>query len=166
MFCSGCGRALQPGQAVCPQCNRPVVPLAPPMPGIEFALENYAGKIRILGILWFVYAALSFVAGFAALTFAHAFLSHGFGPWMNGHEPHTWFFPAFLPFAWPFLVGRSILSAIAAWGLLERAHWGRIVAIVAAILNLFHFFPFGLAMGIATLVILVGARNWMLYDQL
>ena len=36
MFCSGCGQALNPGQTVCPQCKRPVAPLAPPVPGFEY----------------------------------------------------------------------------------------------------------------------------------
>ena len=77
-----------------------------------------------------------------------------------------WFFPALLRFAWVFLVGRAVLSAVAGWGLLERTQWGRIVAIIAAILNLFHFFPFGLALGVATLIILIGARNWALYEDM
>ncbi|MGO9324798.1 MAG: hypothetical protein ACLP07_09575 [Terracidiphilus sp.] len=136
------------------------------MPGFEFVLAAYASKIRVLGILWLVYAGLSLIAGFAGLAFAHAFLSHGFGPWMNGRGPQMWFFPALLRFAWLFLVGRAVLSAVAGWGLLERTQWGRIVAIIAAILNLFHFFPFGLALGVATLIILIGARNWALYEDL
>jgi hypothetical protein len=166
MFCSGCGRALEQGKIVCPQCSRPVAPQVPPVPGFEFVLAAYASKIRVLGILWLVYAGLSLIAGFAGLAFADAFLSRGFGPWMNGHGPQMWFFPALLRFAWIFVTGRAVLAAIAGWGLLERTQWGRIVAIVAAILNLFHFFPLGLAIGIATLIILIGTRNWMLYEEL
>lgn len=166
MFCSGCGRTLAQGQMVCPQCNRPVAPQVPPVPGFEFVFAAYASKIRVLGILWLVYAGLSLAAGFARLAFAHAFLSHGFGPWMNGPGPQMLFLPALLRFAWVFLAGRAVLSAVAGWGLLERTQWGRIVAIIAAILNLFHFFPFGLALGVATLIILIGARNWALYEDL
>ncbi|MGD0042605.1 MAG: hypothetical protein ABSE84_19740 [Isosphaeraceae bacterium] len=136
------------------------------MPGFEFVLAGYASKIRVLGILWLVYAGLSLIFGAAGLAFAHAFMSGGFGPWMHGPMPNMWFFPGLLRFAWVFLVGRAVLAAVAGWGLLERTQWGRIVAIVAAILNFFHFFPFGLALGIATLIILIGARNWMLYDEL
>jgi hypothetical protein len=54
---------------------------------------------------------------------------------------------------------------VAGWGLLERTQWGRIVAIIAAILSLIRI-PLGTALGIATLIILIGARNWMLYDEL
>jgi len=131
-------------------------------------LAGYASKIRVLGILWLVYAGVSLIAGTVGLAFAHAALSGGFGPWTHGPGPlsHMDFFPGLLRFAWFFMVGHSVLSAVAGWGLLERTQWGRIVAIVASILNLFHFFPFGLALGIATLIILIGQRNWLLYDEL
>lgn len=166
MFCSGCGSTLEPGKLVCPQCNRPVAPQLPPVPGFEFVLAGYASKIRVLGILWLVYAGVSLIFGAVGLTVVHSIFSAGGAPWMHGHAPQMWFFPELLRFAWVFLVGRAILAAVAGWGLLERTQWGRIVAIVASILNFFHFFPFGLALGIATLIILVGARNWSLYDEL
>ncbi|MGO8758697.1 MAG: hypothetical protein ACLQG3_11290 [Terracidiphilus sp.] len=169
MFCSGCGETLEAGQQACPKCNRPVapaVPVPPPVPNLEFEVAQYAGKIRVLGILWLVYAGLSLIAGIAAMTFLRAMFSGGFGPWPHGSGPQLWFLPALIHFAWVFMVGRSILAVAAGWGLLERAQWGRIVAIVAAVLNLFHFFPFGLAMGIATLVLIIGSRNWFLYENL
>ena len=165
MYCSGCGHLLEAGQPVCAQCGRPVAPIAPPVPGFEFQIANYAGKVRILGILWLVYAGLSLALGFAALQFAKSFMSGGFGPWMHGPMPPTWVFPAAFHFAWLFLVIRSVLCVVAGWGLLERAEWGRIVAIIAAILSLIKF-PFGTALGIATLVILLGYRNTVLYERL
>jgi hypothetical protein len=164
MFCSGCGRSLEQGQLVCPQCNRSVAPALPPVPGFEFVLAAYASKIRVLGILWLVYAGMTLIFGVVGMAFAHAFLS-GFGPFAHGNMPPTWFFPGLLRFAWVFLLGRSALAAVAGWGLLERTQWGRIVAIIAAILCLIRI-PFGTALGIATLIILIGARNWMIYDEL
>jgi hypothetical protein len=169
MFCSGCGQVLEAGQQVCPKCNRPAapaVPIPPPIPNLEFEVANYAGKIRVLGILWLVYAGLSLVAGFAGMAFLHAFFSGGQGPWSHGSGPPMWFFPALVHFAWVFMAAHSVLAVAAGWGLLERAQWGRILAIVSAILNFFHFFPFGLAMGIATLILLIGGRNWVLYENL
>jgi len=165
MFCSGCGRSLEQGLIVCPQCNRPVAPQVPPVPGFEFALAGYASKIRVLGILWLVYAGITLIFGIVGLAFAHAFLSGGFAPWIAGNAPPMWFFPGLPRFAWVFLLGRAVLAAVAGWGLLERTQWGRIVAIVAAILCLIRI-PLGTALGIATLIILIGARNWMLYDEL
>lgn len=170
MFCSGCGQALAPGQAVCSQCGRPAMAPVPPVPGLGFQLDNYAGKVKALSIVWFIYAGLSLLTGVAGLTFAHAFLFNHFGPW--GHRPWSdgpmspeWFGPAILHFAWAFIVLRSALAVVAAWGLLERAQWGRLVAIVAAFLIILKF-PFGTALGIWTLVVLLGYRNTTLYEQL
>jgi hypothetical protein len=165
MFCSGCGHVLDAGQPVCVQCGRPMAPAAPPVPGFEFQIANYAGKVRTLGILWLVYAGLSMVLGFAGLQFAKNFMSGGFGPWMHGPNPPDWFFPAVMHIAWLFLVLRGVLCAVAGWGLLERAEWGRIMAIVVAVLSLIKF-PIGTALGIATLVILLGYRNTALYEHL
>jgi len=60
---------------------------------------------------------------------------------------------------------RVSLAALAGWGLLERTRSGRIVAIVAACLSQLKF-PFGTAMGIWTLIVLLGYRNSTLYEQL
>lgn len=166
MFCSGCGAALAPGQGFCPQCGRPATPAVPPVPGLEYQLEKYRGQVWALSIGWFVYAGLTLLLGFAGLAFAKAFLLHGFGPWMNGQAPP--FPPAWIGlamhFAWGILVARAALAVVAGWGLMERAQWGRIVAIIAAILNLIHF-PLGTALGVWTLVMLLGYRNSMLYEQ-
>jgi hypothetical protein len=146
------------------------MPPIPPVPGLEFQLQNYAGKIKALGVVWLIYAAVALVTGIIGLAFANAFLSGHFGPWMNGPWAHgpmppMWFGPAILHFAWVFLLVRVSLAAVAGWGLLERSQWGRIVAIVAAILSILKF-PLGTAMGIWTLVVLLGYRNSTLYDQL
>jgi hypothetical protein len=136
---------------------------------MEFQLENYSGKIRALGTVWIIYAALSLLLGIAGMTFAHAFFSH-FGMWGNQHwgdgsVPPLWFGPAIMHLIWVALFGRAILAVVAGWGLLERTQWGRIVAIVAAILSLIRF-PLGTALGIWTLIVLLGYRNSTLYEQL
>jgi hypothetical protein len=136
------------------------------MPGFEFELARYAGKVRVLGILWLVWAGLSLLFGFAATSFLRSFLAGGFGPWANGQPVLPgWLGPALLQFAWVMISVRAIVCAIAGWGLIERAQWGRIVAIIAAVISLLKF-PFGTALGVATLIILLGCRNSALYDNL
>lgn len=171
MYCSGCGQAMAEGQTFCPNCGRPVAPIAPaappPVPGFQFQLDSYANKVKALGVLWFIYGGLSLLLGFAALSFARAFLFGGFGQWMHGPmpPPMMWFGPIWLRFAWVFLAGWAALSAFAGWGLLQHAQWGRILAIVVAILNILKF-PFGTALGIWTLVVLLGYQNNRMYEQL
>jgi hypothetical protein len=97
-------------------------------------------------------------------------VSGQFGPWMNGPWAHGPFppemlGPALMRFAWIAILVRAGLALAAGWGLYERAQWGRIVAIVAAILSLLKF-PLGTALGIWTLVVLLGYRNTTLYEQL
>lgn len=168
MFCSGCGHALQPGQPDCPQCGRPVASIIPPIPNLDFQLHDYAGKIRALSIVWFVYGGLALVLGFVGLTFANAFFNRGFGPWANapwgGTGVPPWLGPA-MHVAWVVIILRSALAFAAGWGLMDRTQWGRIVAIVAAFLSLIKF-PIGTALGIWTLVTLLGYRNSKLYEQL
>jgi len=168
MYCSGCGQALTQGQLVCPQCGRQVAPTVPPVPGLQFEVENYASKIRVLSIFWFIYAGLGFMLGIAGLTFAKAFFSGAFGPWMHGpmNSPMPFFFgPAFLHLIWLMLTLRSLLAFAAGYGLMQHQQWGRLVAIVAAVFSILKF-PFGTAMAIWTLVVLLGYRNQALYEQL
>ena len=174
MFCSGCGQALAPGQGFCPQCGRPVTSAVPPVPNMAFQVENYAGKIKALGVVWIIYAGFSLLTGIVGLAFANAILSGRFGPWAGDqwvhgpfmHGPFMPFFaPALLHFAWTFLVLRTCLALAAGWGLLQHAPWARVVAIVAAIFSLLKL-PFGTAMGIWSLVTLLGYRNATLYEQL
>ena len=168
MFCGGCGQALQPGQGFCPRCGRPMAATPPPpVPGLHFELESYAGRVRALSMVWFIYGALVIVTSFAAMAFARTFLFNHFGPWgrWNGGFRPEWLGPGFLHFIWLFVVLRVAMIFAAGWGLMERAPWGRIVAIVAAFLSLLKF-PFGTALGIWTLVTLMGYRNQALYEQL
>jgi hypothetical protein len=140
------------------------------VPGIQFQLESYAGKVKALSVVWFIYAGLSVSTGIIGLAFANAFMGGRFGywmhgPWAHGPMPPMWFLPAAMHVAWIFLVVRAGLALAAGWGLWERSPWGRIVAIVAAFLSLLKF-PFGTALGIWTLVVLMGYRNTTLYEQL
>lgn len=113
-----------------------------------------------------MYAGIALLTGIAGLTFARHFLTGHMGPWMNGGSgPPTWFFPAILQVVWVKLLVRVGLIVAAAWGLLEEAQWGRVLAIIAAIWSLIHL-PLGTAMGIWTLVVLLGYRNATLYEQL
>jgi hypothetical protein len=170
MYCSGCGQPLALGQPVCAQCGRPAVAAVPPVPGLAFEVENYAGKIRALSVVWVIYSVFALLSGIAGLTFFHALTSHrigpfGQGPWGDWSFPDQWFGHALFGIIWLKLLFRTALAIFVAWGLYERAQWARIVAIVVAFLSLINF-PFGTALGIWTLVVLMGYRNARLYEQL
>ena len=153
------------GEAICAQCGQPAGPVMPPVPGLEYEVQAYAGKVKALASCWLIYAGLALVVGVAGLHFARLLLNGTFAPWIDMHDSPMWLTPALLHFAWVTIAVRCVLAAVAGWGLWERAPWGRVVAIVAAILSLLKF-PFGTALGIWTLVTLAGYRNATLYDQM
>ena len=169
MYCSGCGFALAQGQAVCPQCGRPVMgvapPPVPPVPAFQFELAGYASKMRALATVWYIYGGLALLTGIIGMTFMNAWF-HGHGMWIHGPWGRSPFlFGPIIRFGWAFVVGRSVLALLAGYGLMERASWGRMVAIVAAFLSILKF-PFGTAIGIWTLIMLMGYRNTTLYEQI
>lgn len=137
----------------------------PPVPGLQFQLASFASKIRALSIVWYIYAGLMLVLGFVGMAFAQAFLHGRFHNFVNTPMPMDWMGPAILHFAWIFIAIRVGLALAAGYGLMERAPWGRVVAIVAAFFNILKF-PLGTALAIWTLVTLLGYRNNALYDQL
>lgn len=165
MFCSGCGHVIPDGQGVCQQCGRPIAPPVPPVPGLQFEVENYAGKIRTLGLVWFIYGGLSLAAGFFGMAFARVFMGRHFGNFHGGPFFPEFFAPAIIHFGWMITLLRSAMAFSAGWGLMERTRWGRTVAIIVAFLSLFHPLV-GTALGIWTLVTLMGYRNTALYEQL
>jgi ABC-type glycerol-3-phosphate transport system permease component len=57
------------------------------------------------------------------------------------------------------------LSAFTGWSLLKRKPWGRTLSIVAAILALLKF-PFGTALGIYTLWVMVPAEAAMEWEAI
>jgi hypothetical protein len=138
----------------------------PPVPTFQFELNSYASKMRALSTVWFIYGGLVLVTGFVGMAFLNAFQRHGLwmhGPW-RGPFPPFWFGPI-IRFGWAITVGRAVLAVMAGYGLMERAPWGRMVAIVAAFLSLLKF-PFGTAIGVWTLIMLMGYRNTTLYEQI
>jgi len=172
MYCSGCGQVLAPGQTACPQCGRPVAPLippVPPVPDLEFQVQTYAGKVKALSVVWFIYAAIYLIHRVASLTFAKHFLFGPFGPMFRGPWGHSplppELFAGILGFRWTIMVLKACLAVVVAWGLMERAPWARVLAIVAAFVFLLNI-PFGTAVGVWTMVVLMGYRNATLYDQL
>ena len=64
-----------------------------------------------------------------------------------------------------FLLGSAVLSVLAGWGLLERQPWARTLAIVLGCLSLIKV-PFGTALGIYTMWVLLPAASEEEYRQL
>jgi hypothetical protein len=136
-----------------------------------FSLAAVERRIDALAVGWMVYAGLVGLTGLLGLAFANAWANGhfgGFGPLSGRAFGHRfWDGPAlpfvFLRFARFILFVKVALALAAGVGLMQKASWGRWVAIVAGFLAIFH--PLlGTALGIWTLVVLLNAPNAAGYE--
>jgi hypothetical protein len=157
MYCVGCGATLQAGQTFCGSCGKAAggVPLMP-------IRSRLAGHMRLLAILWFAISAFRLIPGIAILTI--------FG---NAGRPLPIDVPGDVPafvigliqvVGYCFLGGAGI-GFIAGWGLLSREPWARMLTIVLGAISLIDV-PFGTALGIYTLWVLLPAQSEEEFRQL
>jgi len=165
MYCSGCGQPIVPNQAACANCGRPHSPFNAQFAPAAFVRYTRVHRhIQTLAILWLAFSLLGVLAWLAAMPFL-AFLfghgGHGFHPGDNFHLPMSlsWL----LPVVTIAVYLRAILGALTGIALLRRERWGRTLALVVAILSLLKF-PFGTALGIYTLWVLVPTQSAQEYE--
>ncbi len=156
MFCNRCGTQLQSDFNLCPKCGVPVgAPAAGPSPG-----RRLQRHLRTVGILWIVVGVLWVIPSLVLMGISHA--PH----LMMGDEMFT---HAFMP---PMMFSLGIVFLVIAaggvlvgWGLMNHERWARMTAIVLGIIALFHP-PFGTALGIYTLWVLLPAESAAEYGRM
>ena len=156
MFCDQCGTELQVSQGFCSRCGKAIkgpVPFAAPRPG------RVAAHIRLLGILWLALSALDAVGGVVALVLANTLFSR----W--GPEGMPLFLHPLISVVGIFSIVKAVGGFLAGWGLLNRQPWARMLAIVLGVISLFFHIPFGTALGIYTLWVLLSAHSEEEYEQ-
>ena len=122
--------------------------------------------LQTLGILWIAYAGYTLLGWLVALTALHGIF--GAHTWFMGgpNLTHAPFFGGWMvPFVTTILVIRAILSLTVGISLVTRQPWGRIFAIVIAILTLVKPVT-GTVLGIYTLWVLLGPNGTQDYNQL
>jgi hypothetical protein len=153
MYCDRCGTQLPEGTNFCPKCGRAfaAVPMMPKQGRIS-------GHIRLLGILWVALSAFRLIPSLVLFTIVQPGL-HVFPPDVPEFVPvllHT------IAFA---LLISGAAGIAAGWGLLQRQPWARILAIVLGCVGLIDM-PFGTALGIYTLWVLLPAASEQEYRQM
>ena len=156
MFCSACGAEIQPQFRVCPSCGRSIVSAVAPTPPSR--LEHH---LRTLGILWIVAGAIFIIPGFVLMIVSSV---------VRLSIPATEEVGRFVaPLVLSIIGGSLFLVAaggiLVGWGLLKHQPWARMVAIVLGIISLLHP-PFGTALGIYTLWVLLSDQGGAEYDRL
>lgn len=175
MFCDQCGTEASAGAHFCSNCGRPfpgtmyqAVAAVPRTPVYVVSSHRVNEHIRILGILWIVSGLLRVIA-VGSLWFVGRMVFPVVLSSVTPHfalgDPLSRLVQGGLAFAAALLILQAVLAFVAAWGLLDRQSWGRVVAIVAGVLSLWHI-PFGTALGIYTLWVLLPASSETEYRSL
>jgi hypothetical protein len=153
MFCDQCGTSLPPTARFCSTCGKAFALATPP----QMPVRRVAGHVRTLGILWIVYSAFHLIPGLIVGSFSH---------WFRAWDIDTPFpFHGIFGVIGGMLMAKGIAGIIAGIGLLDRRSWARILVIVLGFLSLIHI-PFGTAIGIYTLWVLMPGTSEMEYRQM
>jgi hypothetical protein len=167
MYCSACGQPIDAYQPYCPRCGRQATPIetAPPPPWIWTRVHRH---VHTVGILWIVLAGLTLLNWMFVVPFL-AGMTHNwpvpFSHNLDGFVLPFEHMPWLLPIITAALLVRALLCAVTGIVLLRRASWARIFAIVVSFLMLIHP-PFGTALGIYTLWVLLPALSGQEYERL
>ncbi len=152
MYCVRCGRQMPAAETFCSACGKPVrdIPLMP-------AQSRIASHVRLLGIFWI---ALSTFRILPVLVLAAIFGSTPDSP--PGAPPFV--HDIVLTVAGFLFVGGA-LGIMAGVGLLNRAGWARMLAIILGCIGLIDM-PLGTALGAYTLWVLLPAQSEQEYQQI
>ena len=156
MFCDGCGSELHAGSNFCNHCGKAIA--GPVQPGTQ-AHSRLQVHVRLLGILWPALAALDGLQAAALYVVANTVLNPAI------HPERPAFLHPLLSVLALVLVLKAFAGFAAGWGLLQREPWARSVAIVLAFISLFFNIPFGMALGIYTLWVLLPSEAAEAYQQ-
>jgi hypothetical protein len=156
MFCDGCGSELHAQSNFCNRCGKPITG---PTPAGKPARRNLSEHIRLLGILWPALSALDGMQAVALYFVANII----FNP--NTHPERPAFLHPMLSFLALLLVIKAFAGFAAGWGLLQREPWARSIAVVLGFISLFFNVPFGTALGIYTLWVLLPSGAEQAYQE-
>lgn len=156
MYCDVCGAKLEVGQNFCRACGKAMSAAAPPVAPVR---PRVASHLRLLAVLWIVRGVLHLIPG----LFLRSFSRWGFPAELPMDARH-FLHPLLNGIGWLLLLGAG-LCFVAAWGLLDRAPWARGYTIIVGAISLVEF-PFGTALGIYTLWVLLPESSDIEYRQL
>ncbi len=167
MFCNQCGARLDTNVTYCTHCGK-AVGTAPAISAPGQQPRSAVGRVtkhrNILGVLWIVLGVIGLPGGLFMIGFSsfNAWDWGWGGPWSSG-MPH--FLGPLMGGLGTALLIYSVLTIIAGAGLLMAQSWARMLAIVLGIIRLINI-PFGTALGIYTLWVLLPDESNIEYGQL
>jgi hypothetical protein len=158
MFCDGCGEAVQAGQAFCSRCGKQILgPVSMTQPQRGRVQEH----IHFVGFLWLGLSAFNALGGLAVYIIANTI----FAPGGSGAGAPAFLRPLLTTVS-ILLLGKAALGFLAGWGVLQREAWARVLVLVLAFISLFTNIPFGTALGVYTMWVLLPAQSEREYESL
>jgi len=168
MFCQYCGKPVDDAAQFCTSCGKPKVGAAAP-PGPELTAKKMASHVKILGILWIVYSAFRILTGIWTLAITRYILPTMSDLFPKGENPLPFSLMDMLhgiyAFSFAYSVVMGAIGLVAAWALLQRKSWGRVAAIVIAVISAISI-PFGTAIAVYTFVVLLASDAEQNYRRL
>lgn len=155
MFCDQCGGQMSEQARFCSSCGKAFGGAAAP-PVASSTGGRVSHHVRLLAILWLVLSGFRLIPGLVLTAIFHS------GRFIPGVPFFVHGIVSGIGFV--FLIG-ALAGLAAGWGLLQRETWGRVLAIVLGVVNLLDL-PFGTALGIYTLWVLLPAESEREYRQL
>jgi hypothetical protein len=162
MFCDACGTAVQPGQSFCSKCGKQIIG---PVAVVQSAKGRVQAHAQLLGILWFAFSAFNAVGGLVLLILGGVLIPHLREMRGVPSDLPVGFLTSLFSVIGIVIVAKAVLGFIAGWGLVQRESWARLIALVLAFISLFNI-PFGTAIGVYTLWVLLPARSQEEFDAL
>jgi zinc-ribbon domain len=169
MFCDKCGSPISSGAQFCSACGKATgaAPIATAPNTARPASDRRVQRhVQVLASLWLANGILRFLEVGTILIAGQVlpFLM----TWGMGGRYANWPF-TFLPFGLYGIAGILAFFGVAhlllAWALFQREPWARMLGLVLGFLALLRP-PFGTALGIYTLWVLLPQQSAQEYDQL
>jgi hypothetical protein len=161
MYCDACGTAMQPGQAFCGKCGKQIVgpvSFAQPRPG------RVQGHVRLVALFWLAFSAFNTIGAVVLYVLANTLFVHLAES--QGPDSSIGFLRPLLSVVAILLLAKAAIGFIAGWGLLQHESWARVLVLVLAFISLFTNIPFGTALGVYTLWVLLSSDSEREYEAL
>jgi phage shock protein PspC (stress-responsive transcriptional regulator) len=120
--------------------------------------------VRLVGLFWLALSAFNTVGGVFLYIFANVMMPHM--RQFTAPDAPTAFLRPLLGVIAILLLAKAAFGFLAGWGLLQHERWARILALVLAFVSLFTNIPFGTALGVYTMWVLLPSQSEQEYDTL
>ena len=161
MYCDACGTAVQRDQAFCSKCGKQIIgPVSWAQPRAGRVQEH----VRLVALFWLAFSAFNTVGSVVLYVIANTVFANPQG--LGAPEASTAFLRPLLSVIAILLLGKAAIGFLAGWGLLQREKWARVIVLVLAFVSLFTNIPFGTALGVYTMWVLLPSESEREYDTL